>query len=534
MISISMDGPSVNWKFFDLLQQEQAEEFGGAKLTMVGSCGLHTLHNAFKSGFSVWQLEKVLKALHTVFHNTPARREDFSTLTKTSVFPLPFCGHRWIENLPVVERAIAVWPMIVMYVDAVTKKELPNPKTSSYDALVEARKDSLIMAKLHFFMAISRTFTTFLTTYQTDEPVMPFISKDLAVLMKSLLKRFIKAEILKDITTLQMVRLDTTDKKTRVHLKDVDIGLGAEAVLKELQSSPSSSVGELSVLAFRRECMECLTNIVQKMQDKSPLKYNTVRQMACLDPANMFSDPDLCQERMKRLVQRFLQDNQLSGGDMIVQQFGNFLSLEAKAESFSSFQPVRTRLDVFLHGLLHQSYPELWTFCKKLLLLSHGQATVERGFSVNKEVEADNMQEDTVVAQRMICDYVSVCGGVLKVPLTKELLAAAASARSQYRLHLDQEKRKKESDTRREKRKVAEEYLEQLKKKKVTLSEVANSLEKDADKLAEQAEGHSGTLMAQLITKSNILRKRYKDKVAELKEVARELEDKSAELRHMP
>ncbi|XP_049457018.1 uncharacterized protein LOC125903885 [Epinephelus fuscoguttatus] len=73
MISISMDGPSVNWKFFDLLQQEQAEEFGGAKLTMVGSCGLHTLHNAFKSGFSVWQLEKVLKALHTVFHNTPAQ-----------------------------------------------------------------------------------------------------------------------------------------------------------------------------------------------------------------------------------------------------------------------------------------------------------------------------------------------------------------------------------------------------------------------------------------------------------------------------
>ncbi|XP_049421797.1 uncharacterized protein LOC125882136 isoform X1 [Epinephelus fuscoguttatus] len=204
--------------------------------------------------------------------------------------------------------------MIVMYVDAVTKKELPNPKTSSYDALVEARKDYLIMAKLHFFMAISRTFTTFLTTYQTDEPVMPFISKDLAVLMKSLLKRFIKAEILKDITTLQMVRLDTTDKKTRVHLKDVDIGLGAEAVLKELQSSPSSSVGELSVLEFRRDCMECLTNIVQKMQDKSPLKYNTVRQMACLDPANMFSDPDLCQERMKRLVQRFLQDNQLSGG----------------------------------------------------------------------------------------------------------------------------------------------------------------------------------------------------------------------------
>ncbi|XP_056459485.1 uncharacterized protein LOC130392964 [Gadus chalcogrammus] len=495
LVSISMDGPNVNWKFFSMLQQEHADTFGGAQLIVVGSCGLHTLHNAFKSGFSVWQMEKVLRALHTLLHNTPARREDFCSLTKSSVFPLPFCGHRWIENLPVVDRAITIWPMMV------------------------------------------KTFTTFLTKYQTDEPVIPFIGKDLAVLMKSLLKRFIKAEILNDITALQMVKLDTTAKEARAGLKAVDIGLGAEVVLKELQSSPKSSVGELSVLAFRKDCMDCLTNIVKKMQDKSPLKYTIVRQMACLDPTSMFSDPDLCYERMKGVVQRFLHDNQLSGGasagDVIVQQFGNFLSLEAKHESFSSFQPMRTRLDVFLHGLLHQSYPELWAFCRKLLLLSHGQATVERGFSVNKEVEADNMKEDTVVAQRMICDYVSVCGGVLKVPLTKELLAAAASARSQYRLHLDQEKRKHASNAQREKRKGAEDHLEQLKTKKI-LIEVANSLEKDADKLAEQAEGKSGTLMAQLITKSNILRRRHKEKLTELKEVEKELEDKSAELRHMP
>jgi len=32
---------------------------------------------------------------------------------------------------------------------------------------------------------------------------------------------------------------------------------------------------------------------------------------------------------------------------------------------------------------------------KALLLLSHGQASVERGFSVNKQVEIDNLTEDT-------------------------------------------------------------------------------------------------------------------------------------------
>ncbi|KAF4109693.1 uncharacterized protein LOC131545972 [Onychostoma macrolepis] len=238
------------------------------------------------------------------------------------------------------------------------------------------------------------------------------------------------------------------------------------------------------------------------MQDKSLLKYTVVRQVACLDPTNMFSDPNLCQERMKRLVHRFLQAHQLPGGisagDIIVQQFGNFLSLEAKSES------LKTRLDVFQHGLLCQSYPELWTFCKKLLLLSHGQATVERGFSVNKEVEADNMQEDTVVAQRMMCDCFCLWGGSKS---SSDKGDPGSCSFCKISVSATPGSGKEKAGEQCTKRKAEEDLLEQLKKRKMVLAEVANSLEKEADTLAEKAEGKSGTLMAQLITKSNILRK---------------------------
>ncbi len=74
MVSVSMDGPNVNWRFFEMLQQEHAEHFGGAQLAVVGSCGLHTLHNAVKCGFTDWHMEKFLRDLHTIFHNVPARR----------------------------------------------------------------------------------------------------------------------------------------------------------------------------------------------------------------------------------------------------------------------------------------------------------------------------------------------------------------------------------------------------------------------------------------------------------------------------
>lgn len=55
-------------------------------------------------------------------------------------------------------------------------------------------------------------------------------------------------------------------------------------------------------------------------------------------------------------------------------------------------------------------------------------------------------------------------GGVTKVPLTKELLSSVASARTRYRLYLETERKKKESLAQGQKRKAAEDYLEELKK----------------------------------------------------------------------
>lgn len=184
LVSVSMDGPNVNFKFLELLQSDLKEMYGGAQLVVVGSCGLHTLHNAFKTGFSMWQMEKLLRSMHTLFNNVPARREDYVTVTKSSVFPLAFCGHRWLENLPVVQRALEVWPSLQLYVDAVKKKELPNPGTGSFETIEATQKDPVILAKLHFFATIARTFEPFLKRYQTDEPVMSFLASDLAELMK--------------------------------------------------------------------------------------------------------------------------------------------------------------------------------------------------------------------------------------------------------------------------------------------------------------------------------------------------------------
>lgn len=52
------------------------------------------------------------------------------------------------------------------------------------------------------------------------------------------------------------------------------------------------------------------------------------------------------------------------------------------------------------------------------------------------------MEGDIVEAQIMVCN--KACGGVLKVSLTKALLASVSAARTRYGIYLDEEWRKRE------------------------------------------------------------------------------------------
>ena len=137
---------------------------------------------------------------------------------------------------------------------------------------------------------------------------------------------------------------------------------------------------------------------------------------------------------------------------------------------------------------------------KSLLLLSHGQASVERGFSVNKQVEIANLNEDNFAAKRLICDRVTSMGGLKNIDTSNQaLLLAASSARRKYVDYLEDERKKKELTGRGEKCKALDDEIEELKKKKRYLEKDVNSMTSSADEYAEKAEKtHQLTWIAKL------------------------------------
>ena len=134
-----------------------------------------------------------------------------------------------------------------------------------------------------------------------------------------------------------------------------------------------------------------------------------------------------------------------------------------------------------------ENHVAFFDLSKIFLLLSHGQASVEWGFSVNKEIEVENLHEHSLVAQHIICDHLRAVGGVLNVPITKKLLAAAASSRQKYEKHLQDQRDKKKTDEEQRKRKHALDEIEELKEKKKRMKLDVDSLLKSADDLSFKA-----------------------------------------------
>ena len=126
LIQVSMDGPNVNWKMLDLIVEDRNSNETYLNFLDVGSCSLHVVHGAFRTGMKQtgWGIDLLLKSLYIYshLHETPARREDYTKMTGSEVFPLQFCGHRWLEDKRVAERAVEMWPSLTTYITEILEK----------------------------------------------------------------------------------------------------------------------------------------------------------------------------------------------------------------------------------------------------------------------------------------------------------------------------------------------------------------------------------------------------------------------------
>ena len=88
-LQLSMDGPNVNCAVPEKLD-DNIQSNGHSKTLHIGSCAQHTVHGGFQTGSTntEWDIDKIMKSMFSILHDSPARREIYSNDGETVRFPL--------------------------------------------------------------------------------------------------------------------------------------------------------------------------------------------------------------------------------------------------------------------------------------------------------------------------------------------------------------------------------------------------------------------------------------------------------------
>merc|ERR1711874_824651 len=182
--------------------------------------------------------------------------------------------------------------------------------------------------------------------------------------------------------------------------------------------------------------------------------------------------------------------------DELKSQYKDFISLSKLDyhNKLANYNVLTDRLDAFLFSIIGRKdeYSKLWEFIKIILTSSLGQAAIERGFSVNKNLSSTNMLQKTIVAQRIVCDGVSkILGpndGLEKFQIENALLAFVRNSRVKYEQYrfffffffffyaITNSKMKLKDEISSELK-----YIENLEKSVMRLEKEANSLSEEAE-----------------------------------------------------
>ena len=83
---------------------------------------------------------------------------------------------------------------------------------------------------------------------------------------------------------------------------------------------------------------------------------------------------------------------------------------------------LESRLDEFYMHIIDDKDGDLIAVIKLCLVLSHGNARVESGFSINEQLLQENMREITVIAQRIVYEGIMAEGGILSVDINDSMM----------------------------------------------------------------------------------------------------------------
>jgi len=153
------------------------------------------------------------------------------------------------------------------------------------------------------------------------------------------------------------------------------------------------------ILRFRKDALLCLKTIVLKLKERSPLKFKLTRAASSLNPSLRSSEEKVAKQRLEILCD-ILTDHKIVSGELAEKasrQFKALIKQDKFKDSAAIYSRSTQRVDHFWrnHCNGREELKDIWKDIKLILIMFHGNSSLERGFSINKECLDDNLREES-------------------------------------------------------------------------------------------------------------------------------------------
>ena len=475
----------------DELIRHDNPEFTG--LVDLGSCSIHTIHNAFGKGLEKCgkEIEQLCMDLHALFKYSAARREDFREVQiKMDLDLTNFLQHavvRWLSIGPAVKRILEQWEAVTQFVTDLAKDPKKLPRSINFKRvhmMLNAKEKMVTRVLLEFLNDVIPVFEQFLLLFERASPVIHIMYDSMCDILVRLLRRFMKGQAVEKRYGSDLTSIECQDVKLQLPDKSIVIGKGAREALVKLTSEQQRQA-LLGIRSFM-----CTT--ATELQQKLPLKNELLRQLGCTNPLKRKKESTV--SSIERLTLTTVLQPAISTSEVIDEW--KFFQVDNELPDYSW----QERIEKYWNAVFQlQSsdgqlrYKLLPAVIKSALTLGQTNAESEHSLSVNATIvtrERTLLSENTIIGLHVFKEAVRFFDPVSnqpeKIAITDDLRRFVRNAHGAYKERLERE-REDEEKKGQEVQKMKE-ISEKAIKEKERLLEKKKSLELTEDNLNEQEE----------------------------------------------
>ena len=130
---------------------------------------------------------------------------------------------------------------------------------------------SLIKSKFKYFAEVAKSISSFLVTFQTDNPVVLILAQSVGEIISNYASSFLLKDTLSNANScLHLSKIDFKDSAKQKRLINPELNVRVKLELSHLQKNGKFSTNQ--ALRFKRDIVNFLYTLCSRIQ-KSPVKF---------------------------------------------------------------------------------------------------------------------------------------------------------------------------------------------------------------------------------------------------------------------